>query len=218
VAAGNGGGLTWKSTVPDFAFDLNTFQGNQAALGPAVYNSRTTSTAPVAAAQNYWGTSDLNQVESDIYHFNDSAALGLVNYNPILLAPVQASPTLTANYPQVPPGSRINLTVRNVQASSSFSVVVDGVSLGTVTSDAYGQIVFTLVTSASTAEGSYVVSIRPLTGLLRAEAATAASASQRIILSNQAPFQAQAADLGPAIVMPETVQPNFLLHLPFLSR
>ncbi len=218
IAAGKGGGITWSSTFPDFSFDHNTFQGNQAALGSAVYNSRPTASSPILAAQNDWGTSDLAQVEEQIYHFNDNAGLGLVNYNPVLNGPIQLTATLTANFTRVQPGSRINLTLRGVPANAPYTVLVNGAAVGSLTSDANGQILFTLVTAPQAANGTYVISLVPVGTLRPLAPSTTVTASLPIQLSDQAPVQTQAADLGPTLSLPGVVTPNFILHLPFLLR
>jgi hypothetical protein len=48
-----------------------------------VVNITNPTAADIAAQNNWWGTTDIDEIEAKIQHYNDDPSLGRVNYQPI---------------------------------------------------------------------------------------------------------------------------------------
>lgn len=54
----------------------------------ATYNVKHTAATSVDASHNYWGTTDVDEIQASIYDGRDDASLGLVTYEPIATDPI----------------------------------------------------------------------------------------------------------------------------------
>jgi hypothetical protein len=71
----------------------------------------------IDASNNYWGTTDTNQIDDSIHDFNDDFNLGTVNYKPILNGPDTNAPEAT-DLPTITP-TPIPVTTPNTTAQAS---------------------------------------------------------------------------------------------------
>ncbi|MGH2522976.1 MAG: hypothetical protein ACRDH2_10785, partial [Anaerolineales bacterium] len=98
-AWGNGGGIFLRSGFRPL-ITRNNLHSNIASLGDDLYNDNASGSADVNAEDNYWGTTNPSTIESHIWHTVDDAALGVVDYFPFLLGPIDPfttpTPTSTA--------------------------------------------------------------------------------------------------------------------------
>ncbi len=112
----NLGDLTNTDTTDD---GKNIFINNTNATTPGIdlYNN---SPDPIMAQNNYWNTATLATVETKIFHQVDNSALGLVNYEPIIVA----LPIGLKQFSAVGNGNNVllNWQTANEQNSSFFSV------------------------------------------------------------------------------------------------
>ncbi|MBN1357416.1 right-handed parallel beta-helix repeat-containing protein [Candidatus Bathyarchaeota archaeon] len=70
------------------------------------YNLRMSVQVDIAAANNWWGTTDTAVIDQKIYDYNDDFNLGKINYTPFLTAPnPQAVPDPNAPTPTIAPTS-----------------------------------------------------------------------------------------------------------------
>mgnify|MGYP003383401031 CR=1 FL=1 len=114
-------------------------------------------------------------------------------------------PALTVNYDTGAPGSYFNLRGSGLPANASGTVTVNGQVIGTITTDALGNVDFTLH-ALPTAAGYYqvVLSVNPtVTTLYR--------------VSSSAPQHAQSGG-APVFDVGSAVSPNPVLHLTIIAR
>jgi len=83
----NGTGIFFREGVRPFPFTANSFDSRRyhVALGEGQRR-------PIAAAGNWWGTTDTAGIEAKVYDHADDARLGAVHVEPILTAPGAAGP------------------------------------------------------------------------------------------------------------------------------
>lgn len=90
-----GGGIkivAWASRASSFfTISDNNLHSNTSGSGGGIPNDltsgRPSGSTDLDAENNWWGTTDMAAIEEQIWHFVDDAALGLVDFAPILMQP-----------------------------------------------------------------------------------------------------------------------------------
>ncbi|MEM7132328.1 MAG: right-handed parallel beta-helix repeat-containing protein [Chloroflexota bacterium] len=90
AAQGSGGGVYFCRVCRPVLTD-NDICVNVANQGNAFYNANPSGAEDINAENNYWGSTDLGTIETQIWHFIDDSALGIVDYEPIRTAPVSSN-------------------------------------------------------------------------------------------------------------------------------
>ncbi len=114
-------------------------------------------------------------------------------------------PALTINFDTGAPGSYFNLRGSGLPANTNGTIAVNGQNIGTITTDALGNVDFTL-RAVSSSDGYYmvVVSVNPtVTTLYR--------------VSGAAPQHARSGS-APVFDVTSAVAPNAVLHLTVIGR
>lgn len=114
-------------------------------------------------------------------------------------------PILTINYTTGQPGSYFTLTGNGFTANSSAAVLVNGNLLGTVPTDASGNVTFILYTPQADV-GYYAVLVL-----------TDVGASQGFTLSASAPLRPQEGS-GPILEVPAGMAANNFIYLPIIRH
>lgn len=118
--------------------------------------------------------------------------------------PSVQQPALTATNATIAPGSNIIINGTNLPKSTELTVLLGNSPLGTVTTDANGNAVFTVTTNQAP-EGNYIITIQGQSDL-----------SLPITISTSATMQNPTAQ-GPSFAIPRGVQPdNNSLFLPII--
>ena len=114
-------------------------------------------------------------------------------------------PALTINFDTGAPGSFFNLRGSGLPANAPGTVIVNGQNVGSVTTDALGNVDFTL-RALSTSAGYYqvVLSVNP-------------TVTQIYRISSSAPQHAQSGG-APVFNVGVAVTPNPVLHLTLIGR
>ena len=119
------------------------------------------------------------------------------------------SPSLNINYNAGQSGSKFIISgqgfpaVRN--ASAAYSVLVNGASVGTVSSTS-GSLQFTLVTDNNAQEGAYIVSV----------SGVGVSAGSMYALSGSAPLRSETS--GTELSVPASIAPGHQIFLPLVLK